>query len=1043
MAEQTFRSPNFFDREVDLSGPTSSQPSGVPAGIIGTSNKGPAFVPVTVSNFSDFTTTFGNLDPDCPATYAVKQFLDNRNSLTFLRVLGAGANSTIADIQNTQNTGRVKNAGLVLDTKPATGSSSLGWTTGSSGGMFFLVTNERPTVSESYGFPIFNDNDTFPGFDSIHNVTDTKAAQLVRGIMMHPTSSRAMVFPSTVSLVNTMFTGAFNDGGLNSLAPKVSLSSGLSDSNYYFKLVISSSLGSNFASDDGIPGIKVYSASYNPTSPNYIGKILNLDTKKFVERQHLLYADFPVDHEVAVPVSASLLTGSNATGASTLAYSSLFNTMNTRYTTPRTPSFISQPFGSTEHDLFHVEALDDGSYANNLYKVSIANVKVSTDPTNPYGTFSLQIRDWSDNDTKLSVLEQFDNCSLNPSAENYVARLVGDRKVSYNFDADVPEERRLISSGRFENVSKLVRVVMSQNVENKLVPPKSLPFGFRGPQVLKTSDALTAMDTDTTSGVRLANSSGVTSAVIPPIPYRVKVTRGQVAFGQALDTNSQFEYVQPNLYWGAKFERNNMILDVNSVTERNGIFDSLTKFMGIEKLDALVTGSHADNLNNNKFTLARVALSASSLDSVNDSATNHMLKAAYIRNGKVNPNDYTITDTTNSMVTGSVTFASLINATDNSYSTSSNISAAPNFNRFTQFMKFTTFMYGGFDGTNFLDHNAALMNDRASSFDVSVSSGPSGGASQGYVPLGFTSNKSGTERDNSTVNSYTTAVDIMTDPYNVTLNILSIPGIREPYVTDYAGSKTRDYGLALYVMDIPAYDDLGRRIFADSAEKPSIEKTSTMFDFRNIDNDYVATYFPDVFVDDATNRRRVKVPASVAAVSALGFNDKVSYPWFAPAGFNRAALDFVTNVAVRLNVSDRDRLYDSRINPIATFPRQGFVIYGQKTVKAKKSALDRVNVRRLLLEVKRIVSSIAGNAVFEQNTPDVRNKFVADVALQLGLIQVQAGIEAFQVVMNETNNTQDDIDANRLRGRIVVVPTRAIEFIAIDFIVTNSGVQFV
>jgi phage tail sheath protein FI len=153
-------------------------------------------------------------------------------------------------------------------------------------------------------------------------------------------------------------------------------------------------------------------------------------------------------------------------------------------------------------------------------------------------------------------------------------------------------------------------------------------------------------------------------------------------------------------------------------------------------------------------------------------------------------------------------------------------------------------------------------------------------------------------------------------------------------------------------------------------------------------------------------------------------------------------LDFVTNVAVRLNVSDRDRLYDARVNPIATFPRQGFVIYGQKTLKINKSALDRVNVRRLLLEVKRKIIQIAQRITFEQNTPDVRNKFVAEAAVQLGLVQAQAGIEAYQVVMNESNNTQDDIDNNRLRGRIVVVPTRAIEFIALDFIVTNSGVQF-
>jgi hypothetical protein len=178
-------------------------------------------------------------------------------------------------------------------------------------------------------------------------------------------------------------------------------------------------------------------------------------------------------------------------------------------------------------------------------------------------------------------------------------------------------------------------------------------------------------------------------------------------------------------------------------------------------------------------------------------------------------------------------------------------------------------------------------------------------------------------------------------------------------------------------------------------------------------------------------------------MGALAFNDKFGYPWFAPAGFNRAALDFVKNVEVRLNVTDRDRLQDARINPIATFPRTGFVIYGQKTLQVAKSALDRVNVRRMMLEVKRTIIGIANQLVFEQNTPAVRNKFVSDATLQLGLIQTQAGIETFKVIMNETNNSSEDIALNRLRGKIVVVPTRTIEYIAVDFIITNSGITFI
>jgi len=180
----------------------------------------------------------------------------------------------------------------------------------------------------------------------------------------------------------------------------------------------------------------------------------------------------------------------------------------------------------------------------------------------------------------------------------------------------------------------------------------------------------------------------------------------------------------------------------------------------------------------------------------------------------------------------------------------------------------------------------------------------------------------------------------------------------------------------------------------------------------------------------------------VVAYGALGYNDLVAYPWFAPAGFNRGSLGSVVNTEVRLSTGDRDNLYDARINPIANFPQGGFVIFGQKTLQKSRSALDRVNVRRMLLEVKRLVVQIADKLLFEPNTPQTRQRFVGQIAPILALIQSQQGIEKFSVICDQTNNTTDDVEQNKLNGRIVVVPTRSIEFIAIDFIVTNSGVLF-
>jgi hypothetical protein len=831
---------------------------------------------------------------------------------------------------------------------------------------------------------------------------------------MMTTSSRLMVMDGTGSMI--AFKGTTTDAAVVSAGK--------------FKLVISSTLGNSYWNTDGNPGIRVFTASLNPTDADYFAKVLNSNPDRFAEEQHYLYADFPVDDELATPVLVGVLSGSAntsaASGDTTLPFRKAFGAFDTRYKTPATTWFISQPFGATEYDLFKFEALDDGAYASSLYKIAISDLKASLDDSNPYGTFTVLVRDWNDTDTNPLVLEMFPMCSLDPNSDHYIGKLIGDRKVTFNFDATLDTERRVIATGKYPNMSKYVRVVINDNVDRKLVPPKTLPFGFRGARVLKTNDLL--VDTIPTPasarlvGMGITNSitASLSGALMPPVPFRTKVTRGDMPLGATyLGVAGSTELVQSQYFWGVKFERNTLPLNPNLINDKNNLLESYTKFMGIEKLDTMVTGSGADTFNNNKFTLAKVAFANGALTDLTSSASDHMRTAAYIRNGRLESN-YTIVDTG---IGTRVTLATLLaNGTAN------------DFNRYSAYAKFITFMAGGWDGVNILDRNTSRQNDKASSLDSL------GGASTGYLAPGLGYNPAGTGATNAAVVSYKTAVDIMTNPLVVNTNILAIPGIRESYITDYAMQKVRDYGLAYYVMDIASYDDATARLYDDSATRPNIDQTAGQLDGRAIDNNYTGIYYPDVVIDDLTNHRKIKVPASVAALGALAFNDRVAYPWFAPAGFNRAALDFVSNVGVRLNVLDRDRLYDSRINPIATFPRLGFVIYGQKTLQVAKSALDRVNVRRLLLEVKRIIMGIAQNMVFENNTVELRNKFVADAVQQLGMIQALAGVEEFKVIMNETNNTQSDIDLNRLNGKIIVVPTRVIEYIAIDFIVTNSGV---
>ena len=1047
MAEQTFRSPGFFEQEVDLTQRVQS-PTGTPAGVVGTAEKGPAFVPVTVGSFTDFKTKFGDLDSKKFGPYAVNEFLKNRDAVTYVRVIGAGANTEVSDITRTKVQGSVKNAGFKITPDNSDPRFSLSTA-------HILTARHFLSASEVYGFPIFTHNDSYNSDNFVN---------LVRGVIFTTTDARAGVLSGSFT-ADRLTAKLSTEGGDNFAS--ISTSGDMTDR---FKLFISSS-DTSFATADGISGVKVLTASLNPRSKDYIRNVLNTDPAKFSEEKHLLYAAFDVEPELAavstLANSVGMTSGSTNTSSNNPAgdnYNIAYGRFDTKFSTPKTTKFISQPFGKTEYELFHFECLDDGAYASGKYKVSIANVRASTNDNDPYGTFSVQVRLYDDNDKSPEILEEYPQCDLNPNSENFVGRMIGDKKARFDFDAERESERRVVVSGKYLNKSNIVRIVISEALQNGNVPAEALPFGFQGIPTLKTTDTLTDFRTEGAPRLSIHGSSSyigatnapLTQSIMPPVPYTFKTTNGAVSEGtiRAVGHPGTLETVDNRIYWGVKTTAldpdktisgqettgiANAALKSNAGSAINrGLKDQL-KFLGIEKMDVLVTGSQIipanaaqrKTFNNNKFSLSRVALGRQAGGSNTGAYTDteitgtvgeNMLDAAYIRDAFVDPSTYTLSDGT---LLNRITFATLLNQT-----------SSVTFNKFTDFMKFTNVFHGGFDGLNILDKNAVKMNDKSISLDTG------GGASSAFTSPGMSSNMAGAGKENNAIRSYRAGIDVLTDPMMSSVNILAVPGIREPFVTDHALTRNKDYGQSLYLMDIPEYDSDGNRLYDDSTTRPSVSKTIAEFEARTVNNNAAATYFPNVIITDDQTGANVNVPPSIAALAALGFNDRVSFPWFAPAGFNRGSLDFVDNVDVRLTAGDRDSLYDARINPIASFPQQGFVIFGQKTLQNVKSALDRVNVRRMLLEVKRLVKQVADNFVFELNTPSLRAKFVAEVAPLLAVVQAQSGIEQFKVICDDSNNTQADIESNQLNGRIVIVPTRSIEFISIDFIITNSGVSF-
>ena len=279
--------------------------------------------------------------------------------------------------------------------------------------------------------------------------------------------------------------------------------------------------------------------------------------------------------------------------------------------------------------------------------------------------------------------------------------------------------------------------------------------------------------------------------------------------------------------------------------------------------------------------------------------------------------------------------------------------------------------------------------------------------------------------------AYKRAINAVSNPDEIDINMVVTPGmvhsLHSP-VTNHVINKVESRADAFFVMDGSAY---------------SANVNTAVNDVATLDTNYVASYYPWVKIDDPGRAgNMVWVPPSVVIPGVIAFTDKVAHEWFAPAGLNRGGLSSVRMAKKKLTHTDRDTLYDGRINPIATFPGQGVVVFGQNTLQAKPSALDRINVRRLLIRLKKFIASSSRFLVFEQNDSSTRSRFLNIVNPFLESVQANSGLSAFKVVMDDSNNTPDVIDRNQLVGQIFIQPTRTAEFIVLDFTVLPTGAAF-
>jgi hypothetical protein len=333
-------------------------------------------------------------------------------------------------------------------------------------------------------------------------------------------------------------------------------------------------------------------------------------------------------------------------------------------------------------------------------------------------------------------------------------------------------------------------------------------------------------------------------------------------------------------------------------------------------------------------------------------------------------------------------------------------------------------------------NNAGVAKDEYTGSLPQVQSGSFGDATGKNVSttrkMNFYEDINGTDSQGLTGPCYTNVINLLSNQDEYQYNIISAPGLINAS-TGHASEITALVNNSVARGDNMAVIDLVEY----NAQIATVTDGAAGFD-----NSYTATYWPWIQTVDPNTGELVWIPASTMVPGVMAYTDASSEPWFAPAGITRGGLGQVTRAERKLTVSQRDTLYEANVNPIASFPNQGVVVFGQKTLQKRASALDRINVRRLLIQLKGYISQVADNLVFEQNTISTRNNFLTQVNPYLESVQQRQGLYAFKVVMDDSNNTPDVIDRNELLGQIFIQPTRTAEFVILDFNVLPTGATF-
>lgn len=644
-----------------------------------------------------------------------------------------------------------------------------------------------------------------------------------------------------------------------------------------------------------------------------------------------------------------------------------------------------------QEKLFRVIALHEGEEASRSVTVSIEDIRIPEegDP-NPYGTFSIVVRRIFAAQNKEEIIESFTGCNLNPNSSNYVGRQVGDQYQVWS-----STEKRNKVYGNYPNRSRFIRMEMKPNVDNGLISPSKVPFGFFGP--VTPSDSvikLAVSGAGSGQAQTKAFSGSFLHATMSMNSYTTAIHGGETVTVKWPTLPAVVSASNDGTdHFGAALYKKDATYKLTSVIDR-GYGEYIRK--APEGFQSLQTSGLSGSSQKHSFifSLDEVVLQGTNLGSLGSA---NVTQAFHLSGSR---RQASLGDRQAYTHTGSA--ATLLQL---------------------GFDKFRMPLVGGFDGVNIIE--ADPFNNRVLA-------------------------------DKTTANSYAfasidRAIELIKDPELIEHNLALMPGVTNTSLTSKLIEKCEARADSLAIIDLPNIykppHQLKCATFQDRlATNPNA--TATALKARAINSSYGATYYPWCKIRDSEQSRDVWVPPSVIALGVMAYTEEAEEVWFAPAGFNRGGLNEgnaglpVLQVSEQLLSKQRDTLYAANINPIASFVTEGIVVFGQKTLQSSQSALDRINVRRLLIFVKKEISRIASGLLFDQNVPATWNRFLGQVNPFLQSVQTRLGLSDFKVILDSTTTTPDLVDRNVMYAKIFLKPARAIEFIAVDFVITNTGASF-